>query len=179
MVVAENLKVTHFSNGDSLPNVTDDTIWPYLTTGAYCEYDNDVVYITAYGRLYNWYAVNDSRKIAPAGWHVATDADWNVMASALGGTSVAGGKMKATGFDHWSSPNTGATNESGFSALPGGSRQMLDGLYNNLGTMALFWTSSEDFKGIAWGWALEYNISEIWGFNWPEMAGYSVRCIRD
>ena len=120
--MAENLKVIHYRNGDAIPNVTDSTEWSNLTTGAYCNYDNDANNATTYGRLYNWYAVNDSRNIAPTGWRVPTEDEWTILSVYLGGRTVAGGKLKETGTTHWISPNTGATNETGFTALPGGIR---------------------------------------------------------
>jgi hypothetical protein len=100
--MVENLKVTHYRNGDAIPNVTDGTAWLDLTTGAYCEYDNDVNNVATYGRLYNWYSVNDSRNIAPAGCHVPSDDDWQTLVDYLGGDAVAGGKMKEIGSTHLS-----------------------------------------------------------------------------
>jgi uncharacterized protein (TIGR02145 family) len=118
--MVENLKTTKYRNGDPIPNVTGNA-WAALTTGAYCWYNNDAAtYKATYGALYNWYAVADSRNIAPTGWHVPTDAEWTTLTTFLGGESVAGGKLKETGTNHWTSPNTGATNETGFTALPGG-----------------------------------------------------------
>ena len=104
--MAENLKVTHYRNGDPIQLVTDDSSWSNLSTGAYCDYDNDGDNVAVYGRLYNWFAVNDSRAIAPAGWHVATAADWQTLIDILGGDAVAGGKMKEAGTAHWLAPNT-------------------------------------------------------------------------
>jgi len=134
--MAENLKVTHDCNGEAIPNVTDGATWAGLTAGAYCEYNNDVNNVATYGRLNNWYAVADSRNISPAGWHVASDAEWQTLSIFLGGDAIAGGKMKETGTTHWYSPNTGATNESGFSALPGGYRASGNGPYENMGYYA-------------------------------------------
>jgi uncharacterized protein (TIGR02145 family) len=122
--MAENLRTTKYRDGTAIPNITDKTAWEALTTGAYCNYNNTTSAdtIATYGRLYNWYAATDSRNIAPAGWHVPTDAEWETLIYYLGGFRVAGGKMKETGTTHWISPNTGATNESGFTALPSGLR---------------------------------------------------------
>ena len=131
--MAENLKVTHYRNGDIIPNVTNNFEWAYLSTGAWCVHDNDGSYANTYGYLYNWYAVNDIRNIAPEGWHVPTDEEWKELEMYLGmsqteaddtgyrGTNE-GGKLKEAGTTHWETPNTGATNETGFSALPGGCR---------------------------------------------------------
>ena len=114
--MVENLKTTKYSNGDPIPTAVTS-----LTPGAYCMYNNDAVtYKADYGALYNWYAVADSRNIAPAGWHVPTKTDWTTLTDYLGGESVASGKLKENGSSHWLTPNTGATNSSGFTALPGG-----------------------------------------------------------
>jgi uncharacterized protein (TIGR02145 family) len=145
--MAENLKVIHYCNGDSIPNVTDAGVWTSLTTGAFCEYNNNVNNVATYGRLYNWYSVNDSRNIAPAGWHVPSDADWKQLEMTLGMSqsqadatgirdTTEGAKMKEAGTTHWLTPNTGATNESGFSALPGGYRYFNYGTYMDMGNYA-------------------------------------------
>ncbi len=176
--MAENLKVTHYRNGDPIPNVTGDTEWKYLTTGAYCNYDNDANNATTYGRLYNWYAVNDSRNIAPTGWHVPSDAEWQTLLNYLGGSSTAGGKLKETGTSHWNSPNTGATNESGFSALPGGCR-VRNGGYTNMGDYANFWSSTECSSASGWPRALSYGSSGV-RRQYPDgQVGFSIRCMRD
>jgi uncharacterized protein (TIGR02145 family) len=176
--MAENLKVTHYRNGDPIPNVTDNTEWAGLSTGAYCEYNNDINNVAIYGRLYNWYAVDDSRNIAPAGWHVPNNTEWQILVDYLGGGAVAGGKMKEAGTTHWQNPNTGATNESGFSALPGGYRRN-DSPYLYLGHFALFWSSTESFGGGAWSRNLDYQYSDI-GYNNPNKRhGFSIRCVKD
>ena len=124
----ENLKVTHYRNGDQIPNITDDTQWSILTTGAYCNFNNDLNYVTSYGRLYNWYAVDDSRNIAPDGWHVPSHTEWQTLIDYLGGEDSAGVKMREIGQEHWhwvEGNQTIATNESGFLALPAGERQIM------------------------------------------------------
>jgi len=188
--IAENLKVTHYSNGDPIPNVTSDSVWSWLSTGAYCTYDNDDSNTDTYGSMYNWHAVNDSRNIAPEGWHVPTDEEWKELEVYLGmsqsqadslilrGTDE-GGKMKETGTAHWQSPNTGATNESGFSALPGSWRDAYDGTYNHLGYMALFWSSTENTSFFAWFRVLYYSNSEVNRNFRSKSYGMSVRCVRD
>ncbi len=129
-----NLDVDHYRNGDPIPHVTDPTEWKNLTTGAYCYYANDSAkYAAVYGKLYNWYVVNDPRGLAPEGWHVPTDFEWTTLTDCLGGVSVAGGPMKETGTSHWILPNEGATNESGFTGLPGGVRSSQDGSFFDLG----------------------------------------------
>jgi uncharacterized protein (TIGR02145 family) len=176
--MAENLKVTHYRNGDAVPNVTMAGTWSGLTTGAFCDYDNDASNVANYGRLYNWYAATDSRKIAPYGWHVPTDAEMQTLVDYLGGNEVAGGKMKAAGATHWMSPNTGATNESGFSGLPGGAR-VNGGVYFNMGTGALFWSSKEVItEGGSFSYML-YNSPATYPSVVSKSYGYSIRCVKD
>ena len=117
--MAKNLDVTTYRNGDVISQVTDPTAWNALTTGAWCYYNNDPANGTIYGKLYNWYAVNDPRGLAPTGWHIPTEGELIALSDCLGGQEVAGGKLKETGTAHWLSPNI-ATNETGFTALPGG-----------------------------------------------------------
>jgi len=118
----ENLKTTKYNDGSSIPLVTDNTAWINLSTPGYCWYNNDAAtYKSAYGAMYNWYTVNTG-KICPPNWHVPTDTQWETLITYLGGKIIAGGKMKETGTAHWTSPNIGATNETGFTALPGGYR---------------------------------------------------------
>src|SRR5665647_2153473 len=126
----KNLDVSTYRNGDLIPEVTDQTAWATLTTGAWCYNNNDPAVGVIYGKLYNWYAVNDPRGLAPTGWHVPSDAEWTTLSTCLGGDAVAGGAKKETGTTHWTSPNTGATNSSGFTALPGGLRDRTGPFYN-------------------------------------------------
>ena len=180
--LAENLKVTHYRNGEVIPNETDDNTWDSLTTGAWCTYDNsgNEDTVATYGRLYNWYAVSDSRDIAPTGWHVATDAEWQMLVDSLGGDTVAGGQLKEVGTTHWASPNTGATNESGFSALPGGYRGgSSGGTYNVVGIVAYFWSSTEFSSVGAWNRSLSYGYSDLYRGSSGKGDGFSVRCVRD
>ena len=109
----ESLKATKYNDGTDIPNVIDNTLWSTNSTGAYCDYNNTSSNSTLYGRLYNWYVIGSTnpKNVCPTGWHVATDADWTALATFLGGESVAGGKLKETGTTHWTTPNTGATNE--------------------------------------------------------------------
>lgn len=186
--MAENLKVTQYRNGDPIPNVTDGTEWSNLTTGAYSNYNNDANNAATYGSLYNWYAVNDSRNIAPEGWHMPSDDEWKEMEMFLGmsqsdaddtgwrGTDE-GGKLKETGTAHWKSPNTGATNESGFSALPGGCRSH-GGTFYSLG-LAYFWSSTEYYSAAAWSRYLHFNSSGVYRLSNLKRYGFSVRCVRD
>jgi uncharacterized protein (TIGR02145 family) len=174
--MVENLKTTKYRNGDPIPNVTEDT-WGNLTTGAYCNYNNNANNSTTYGRLYNWFAVNDSRNIAPTGWHVPNDAEWATLTNYLVGNGVAGGKLKEKGTTHWQSPNIGATNESNFTALPGGYR--LEGGFVYIGKAGCWWSTTVYNTPDACYQNLWYD-SEGLGFgNYSLVAGYSVRCLRD
>ena len=176
--MVENLNVTHYRNGDPIPNITYNTAWLNDTTGAYSNYNNDVNYSISYGRLYNWYAVANNRKIAPAGWHVPTDAEWTVLTDSLGGDSIAGGKMKEAGTAHWLSPNTGATNSSGFTALPGGGRDYNGGFYY-LTHGAYFWSSTEYSSPNAWYRGLGYGNESVGRYYDIKTDGFSVRCAHD
>ena len=174
----QNLKVTHYRNGDPIPNITDDIQWQNLTTGAYCDYNNDANNSTTYGRLYNWHAVGESRNIAPTGWHVATDAEWTTLTDYLGGADVAGGKLKEAGFTHWQSPNTGATNETGFTALPCGYRN-LDGAFLDIGNYGYWWDATEYDSNYAWYRSMIYSLNYVYGYYVNKEFGFSVRCVRD
>jgi uncharacterized protein (TIGR02145 family) len=175
--MAEDLKVTHYRNGDSIPNIRINAKWAILTTGALCSYNNDNK-LTIYGRLYNWYAVDDNRHIAPAGWHVPSDSEWQALINYLGGGSIAGGKMKETGTIHWPIPNTGATNESCFSALPADFR-IDSGIFSGLRNRAHFWSSTEKSSENAWGYFLSYYFSDVFRSDYKKSCGFLVRCVRD
>ena len=174
----ENLKVTHYRNGDPIPNVTDGAQWTALTSGAYCNYNNDPSLADIYGRLYNWFPVVDPRGLAPAGWHVPSDAEWETLVNFLGGEAVAGVALKEAGTAHWISPNTGATNSSGFTALPGGYRDG-SGYFYGMGYDAYFWSSTEYSIYRAWTRALHYNSAQVHRGSNYEQSGFSVRCVRD
>ena len=179
--MAENLKVTHYRNGDPIPNLTDN---PHRTTGAYCNYDNDEDNVKTYGRLYNWYAVGDERGLAPKGWHVPTHEEWTILIDYLGGWKIAGGKMKSTGTIEgddglWESPNEGATNESSFNALPGGESFHSDGSYDGIGQLTPFWSSTEEDGSEAWFRLLGFSSSDVIKTKYWKNNGYSVRCIKD
>jgi uncharacterized protein (TIGR02145 family) len=176
--MTKNLDVENYRNGDSIPEVRDTSTWAALTTGAWCYYENNSAYGITYGKLYNWYAVNDSRGLAPSGWHVPTDAEWSTLTTYLGGVSVAGGKLKESGTTHWQSPNTGATNESCISALPGGYRYG-NGSFYGIGNYGSWWSSSELDTSYAWNRYLYYNDANIRRYNFSKEAGFSVRCVQD
>ncbi len=193
--LAENLKVIHYRNGDPIPNVTDGTEWGHLTTGAYCYYENDSSNAQNYGTLYNWYAVNDERNIAPEGWHVPTDDEWKELEMYLGMSqneanytgwgrgSDEGSKLKETGTiedgtGYWYGPNTDATNESGFSARAGGSRNSTSGDFNMIGKWTQYWTATE-YNNYAWFRDLDYGNEKINRNHWYKIDGYSIRLVQD
>jgi len=177
-----NLNVSHYRNGDPIPHVTDREQWANLTTGAWCYYNNDPVNEAKYGKLYNWYAVNDPRGLAPAGWHVPSDAEWTILTTFLGGESVAGGKMKEMGiafnYFNWISPNTSATNSSGFTALPGGTRSFI-GLFSNVGFNGYWWSSLEYNTTNVWYRYLFYTNGSAYRNYAQKVNGFSVRCIKN
>jgi uncharacterized protein (TIGR02145 family) len=181
--MAENLKVIHYRNGDTIPNVTSGSEWAGLSTGGYCNYDNDSVNVATYGRLYNWFAVEDSRNIAPTGWHVPSAVEWLTLADYIGGGDVAGGKLKETDTTHWASPNEAATNECGFTALPAGYRNY-SGNFFHLGNRSYWWSSNSYFNPIfntnnALIRYILYNYSTFIAYNERQEYGYSIRCIKD
>lgn len=176
--MTKNLDVATYRNGDPIPEVTDGAAWAALTTGAYCYYINDSTYAVTYGKLYNWYAVNDSRGLAPEGWHIPTDFEWTTLGTCLGGDAVAGGPMKEIGTTHWTTPNAGATNLSGFTGLPGGYRNV-NGAFNYIGNFGIWWSSTESSAGLAWSRFLDYNDVDLFRVSTNERGGFSVRCLRD
>ena len=180
--MVENLKTTKYRDGSPIPNVTDNTQWINLKTGAYCNYNNDVTTGAKYGKLYNWYAVNDSRNIAPQGWHVATEAEWATLYQNSDGVKSLASKTD------WASSTTHAAigndltknNSSGFTALPGGHR--LEGFYRNIGEGSLWWTSSEFYGDLAWYRYLEFDYAYYYSnsiYSSSKGSGFSVRCLRD
>jgi uncharacterized protein (TIGR02145 family) len=175
----KNLDVTTYRNGDTIPEVNDPNEWAKLTTGAWCYYDNDPKNDEIYGKLYNWYAVNDSRGLAPDGYHVPSLIEWDTLIDYLGGRFDAGGKMKEVGFNHWKSPNTEATNSSGFTGLPAGFRYKAES-FNSIGNYCGWWSSSESHTEGAWHRNLYYYNGEAQNvFDYYKTCGFSVRCIRD
>jgi uncharacterized protein (TIGR02145 family) len=183
----KNLDVSTYRNGDPIPQVTDLSAWLNLTTGAWCYYNNDPANGSVYGKLYNWYAVNDPRGLAPAGWHIPSDAEWTTLANCLGGAVTAGGKLKEKGTKRWLVPNTGATDSSRFTALPGGILVSIDGLFSGKSAVGSFWSSTEFSFNAAYARRLVYNSGALQGgvsaFNEPsgtlKMDGLSVRCVKD
>lgn len=169
----ENLNVSKYRNGDAIPQLTN---WQNKTTGVWCYYGNNSSNGNVYGKLYNWYAVHDPRGLAPTGWHVASQAEYTTLITYLGGIDVAGGKMKATTL--WNSPNTDATNSSGFTALPGSFA--LDGVsFYNVGYSGEWWSSSENDVANAWIIYLGHNLGNVGNFYYDKRGGKSVRCVKD
>jgi len=173
--MAENLNVEHYRNGDPIPEVQDKEEWDNLTTGAWCWYENNSANGTTYGRLYNWYAVNDPRGFAPEGWHVPSSDEWNKLTDNLGGAETAGTKLKST--NGWDEGGNG-DNKSGFSAIPGGYRSH-EGFFSNMGRNALFWTSTEFNATNAWFRNVIGSIPDVYAPNYGKDFGLSVRCVKD
>lgn len=187
--MVENLKTTRYNDGSSIPNVTENTQWGNINTGAYCYYNNEPSYNNTYGKLYNWYAVNTG-KLAPTGWHIPSDDEWLTLINYLGGASVAGGKMKTTGnitdgTGLWETPNNGATNSSGFTALPSGYRDYPDVKYTYLNKGAYFYSSTENTTTGNVGYVHLLNsyigIMQFTGvsFTGDKHVGKPVRCLKD
>jgi uncharacterized protein (TIGR02145 family) len=173
----ENLKTTKYRNGSPIPTNLNNTDWENTTGGAYAIYNNDPVNNSIYGKLYNWYAVADPRGLCPVGWHVPSDAEWTILENFLGGSSVAGGKMKSVS-PLWVSPNTGATNFSGFSGLPAGLRSAY-GPYYDIGLDGDWWSSTQDSTNVAWYRYLFHNVGNVIRDDNFKGGGFSVRCVRD
>jgi uncharacterized protein (TIGR02145 family) len=176
----ENLKTTKYNDETSIPNETNETNWKTLTTPSYCWYVNDSnKYKVTYGALYNWYTIN-SGKLCPIGWHSPTNSDWTILTTYLGGESVAGGKLKETGNTHWYSPNYGATDESSFTALPGGFRNEF-GSFQYLSSGGYWWSATEYNDSNALSRIILYRdctVNVNYNGNDKRM-GFSVRCLRD
>src|SRR5664279_3220662 len=180
--MTENLRATKYRNGTSISLVASAMDWYNLLSPAYCMYDNSQINKIDYGVLYNWYTIDigqdGNKNICPTGWHVPADAEWTILITYLGGDSVAVGKLKETGLTHWREENNDATNETGFSARPGGVRDY-DGTFYGLGYYGCWWSSTELVKGGALSRYLGYDGSG--GFSWGrfEQDGFSVRCIKN
>jgi len=178
--MAENLRTTKYNDGTNILNVKDDSEWAALESGAYCNYNNteNADTIATYGRLYNFYAVSTG-KLAPKGWHVPSDAEWTELTDYLGGAGVAGDNLKETGTTHWTSPNTGATNETGFTALPGAYR-LPTGTFYDIGYSGYWWSVTEYDATHAWHRLMDYYFSDVlWDYGGGKEVGFSVRCVRD
>ncbi len=189
--MVENLKVTHYRNGDPIPHVTDSSQWVNLTTGAYCVYDNDPSNDDTYGNLYNWYAVDDARGLAPAGWHVPTDDEIKELEMYLGMTQAQAestgyrgtneGSKLAGGYDLWYNDdlrNDPEFDTSGFCFLPGGYRYG-GGYFGGMGGYGYFWSYTVYYSTSAWGRYLCYDLATVTRGANGKRYGFSVRCVRD
>jgi hypothetical protein len=174
----KNLDVSKYRNGDEIPHVNDPLSWSRLTYGAWCYYENVDSNVTTYGKLYNLYAVLDPRGLAPAGFHIPSDKDWTTLTDYLGGKEEAGVKMKEAGSTHWPRPNTGATNSSGFTGLPGGYRDD-NGSFFSMGVNGFWWSSTEGFTYFAWN-RYPDNLYGLVGRDFGYKSyGMSIRCVAD
>lgn len=185
-----NLNVSKYSDGTIIPAVTNTTQWANLTTGAWCYYNNDPANGAIYGKLYNWYAVMGihnaasatnlalRKNLAPTGWHIPTDTEWTIFTDCLGGTSVAGGKMKVTGTAQWASPNTAATNQSGFTGLPGAGR-LSNGNWGGTNTFGGWWSTTETDVNLTWIHYLNHDQGNVNRNLFNKKYGLSVRCVKD
>jgi len=177
--MVENLNVTHYNDGTAIPNVTDTPTWNALTTGAYCYYKNDkATYAATYGALYNQHAVA-TKKLAPVGYHVPSMDEWFTLENFIGGETF-GGTLKEAGYAHWSAPNVGATNSSGYTALPGGGRDVSATGFNDVNLTSYFWSSSERTSSDAWASILESSHQKLLAnISFLKGIGFSVRCLKD
>lgn len=179
--MAQNLRTTSYANGDPIPNLSNSASWQNPEQkGAWVSSQGPD---SIYGKLYNWYTLIDSRNVCPTGWHVPSDAEWTALINYLGGPLIAGGKMKSTGTRYWQWPNQQATNESGFSGLPGGARSD-DGSFNNyivgvLGMKGGWWSSREGIEMSSRARFLFHEYSGVGGGYYSGTIGLSIRCVKD
>lgn len=181
----ENLRTTKYNDGSVIPLVTDSATWSHmydssLTTAAYCYYNNttNADSIKKFGALYNWHAVK-TKILAPKGWHIPDTTEWHTLETFLGGVNVAGGKLKETGTSHWDTPNKGASNDVGFSALPGGYRERT-GEFLCVGYNGCWWSFTENDTSTSWWWTIESDSNYFYHYgNGAAGCGLSVRCVRD
>jgi len=177
--MAENLRTTRYRNGDVINDGTGAGVVSGEAAPKYWfVYDDDLNNVSTYGRLYTWYTVNDGRSICPEGWHVASDEEWAILRDYLGGKNVAGGILKESGTAHWTAPNTKATNEFGFTALPGGYRQ-INQAFARIGKFGYWWTSTEQSAHYGFLQSMSYDSDDLSGLRDFKPLGNSVRCIRD
>ena len=182
--MAENLKTTKYNDNTSIPYVTNNAEWMELTTGAYCWYNNNAAtYKASYGALYNWYAVNTG-KLCPDGWHVPSREEWMKLATYLGGVEDAGGKLKESGLTHWQGSNTGASNTTGFTALPGGLRDVssdFGGFFFKINAIGAWWTSTPGIEPTHHPLWLDFNSGKFYFVPYwiYYNSGLSVRCLKD
>jgi len=177
--MAENLKTTHYRDGSPIPNVREDAAWNGLSSGAYCDYANDTANAAVYGRLYNHFAVADGRQLAPRGWHIPSEAEWAALEQVLGGDTVANPTLKEAGNAHYTRRNS-ATNESGFTALPGGVRWATpERGFEILGMASSWWTATEVGTDPARAWSWHIDDTHVLKMPWARVHGGYVRCVQD
>jgi len=197
--MAENLRATHYRNGEPIPEIKDNFMWTTTSSGAYCDFNNtdNLVLIATFGRLYNWHAISDSRCIAPSGWHVPTDDEWSTLISYLGKEDTVGKNLKEASGDLWGNPNIISNsdsdwwflyvndNKSGFTATPGGMRIGHESPYYAVGTFLFigydgnFWSSSEDGNGEALYRMMYFDDNGVYRYSSSKNNGYSIRCVKD
>lgn len=176
--MADNLKVERFRNGDLIQNLKNGTEWENTTDPAYCYFRNEKKRNKSYGKLYNWHAVNDSRGLCPKGWHIPSDDEWQLLSDFLGGNEVAGDKMKAIGFKYWAEPNPGATNQSGFTALPcGGRDEYGEFITDKYG--GHWWSTTADGSVDIWIRSIYFGYGSILRDSYHKNSGFSVRCVKN
>lgn len=180
--LTKNLKTTTYSDGSAISNPVQNQSWQNTTSGAYAWYGNDPANKNTYGALYNWYVVspqtNGGKNICPEGWRVPSDIEWLDMVEAIGCFETSGGKLKNTGTNYWNAPNTGATNEKGFNALPGGARQYNGGFNLEAGQVGYWWTSSDMCPDNAWGRSMEHDNAMVNRTSLHKKHGFSIRCVK-
>lgn len=179
--MGENLNVSKYNDGTSIPNVINMDQWANVSVGAW-SFHMDLSNGDKYGKLYNWFTIgkniNGNKNLCPTGWHIPSDAEWILLTDYLGGDTIAGGKMKELGITSWNSPNTSANNTSLFSALPGGYKDS-DGWYASIGFSGFWWSSTEDSTGSCWARQLNCAKSNIYREKYDKKYGMSVRCLKD
>ncbi len=176
--ITSNLKTTSYANGDPIPNAADALDWGNATEGVWANYNNNPQHDSIFGKLYNWYAVDDARNACPLDWHVATDAEWTALTNFLGGLSASGGKLKSTGISLWLSPNDGATNESSMNCHPGGFRTGA-GVFQEMFGTGSWWSATPSNSFTAWNRSLFYTSSGTWRGSGGILEGAAVRCVKD
>jgi len=173
----ENLKVSKYRNGNFIQTGLTESQWNSTTSGAYSMYNNDQANNAIYGKLYNWYAVKDSRELCPTGWHVPSDGEWTILENYLGGQTIAGGKLKSVS-NYWNSPNVESVNSSGFSGIPAGD-QDYNGAFVNLGVLSFWWSNSQASPNSAWSRVLRNSVGYSANHEGIKQTGFSVRCLKD
>lgn len=180
--MAENLKVSKYNDGTVITNVVETKEWLNQTQAALCSFNNDINNDTKFGKLYNWYTVNQgmngNKNICPVGWHVPTSEEWDILTDNLGGVDLAGGKMKEIGTNNWKTPNKEGVNKSLFTALPGGFRSV-NGVFTDLGENGFWWSTTEYSPGIAWFRNLNYEVDDLIVDYYGVEGGFSIRCLKD